>query len=141
MGKVAVKDVILRNHADEIAYQLGNIPESEIREIQVELIADTGARVVGLPLSLVQKLGLPAVREINTRLADGSQVKRTLYGELSLQIGDRKSVFECLGKPEKAPLLLGQMVLEGLDLVVDCPNERLIPNPEAPEGMMLYDDF
>ncbi len=46
-----------------------------------------------------------------------------------------------IGKPEAAPCLLGQVVMEVLDFVVDCPNQRLIPNPEAPAGYMLYDDF
>ena len=35
----------------------------------------------------------------------------------------------------------GQIVLEALDLVVDCGRQRLIPNPEAPDGMMLYEDY
>ena len=38
-------------------------------------------------------------------------------------------------------LLLGQIVLEALDLVVDCGRQRLIPDPEAPDGMMLYEDY
>ena len=46
-----------------------------------------------------------------------------------------------VAKPEGAPLLLGQLVLEALDLVVDCGQQRLIPNPEAPDGMMLYEDY
>jgi hypothetical protein len=25
--------------------------------------------------------------------------------------------------------------------VVDCGRQRLIPNPEAPDGMMLYEDY
>jgi len=31
--------------------------------------------------------------------------------------------------------------LEALDLVVDCGQQQLIPNPEAPNGMMLYEDY
>ena len=46
-----------------------------------------------------------------------------------------------VAKPEGAPLLLGQLILEALDLVVDCGQQRLIPNPEAPDGMMLYEDY
>ena len=57
-----------------------------------------------------------------------------------LRIGDSDDVFSCVAKPEGAPLLLGQIVLEALDLVVDCGRQRLIPNPEAPDGMMLYED-
>lgn len=58
-----------------------------------------------------------------------------------LRIGDSDDVFSCVAKPEGAPLLLGQIVLEALDLVVDCGRQRLIPNPEAPDGMILYEDY
>lgn len=141
MGKVVVKNVILKNYEDEIAVKLGVKSKNEIRSMSLDMIAGTGARVVGLPMSLVEQLGLPAHREVKATLSNGNQEKRTLYKNLQLQIGDRESVFECLSKPEGAPCLIGQLVLETLDFVVDCPNHRIIPNPEAPEGMMLYDDF
>ena len=50
-------------------------------------------------------------------------------------------MFSCVAKPEGAPLLLGKIVLEALDLVVDYGRQRLIPNPEALDGMMLYEDY
>ncbi|WP_333174292.1 MULTISPECIES: hypothetical protein [unclassified Microcoleus] len=34
-------------------------------------------------------------------------------------------------------VLLGQTVLETLDLLGDCKNQRLIPNPENPERPVL----
>ncbi|WP_333312229.1 MULTISPECIES: hypothetical protein [unclassified Microcoleus] len=34
-------------------------------------------------------------------------------------------------------VLIGQTVLETLDLLVDCKNQRLVPNPENPERPVL----
>jgi hypothetical protein len=34
-------------------------------------------------------------------------------------------------------ILIGQTVLEALDLWVDCKNQRLIPNPEHPDHAIL----
>jgi len=34
-------------------------------------------------------------------------------------------------------VLIGQTVLETLDLLVDCNNQRLIPNPEHPDYPVL----
>ena len=34
-----------------------------------------------------------------------------------------------------------EILLEVLDLVVDCGRQRLIPNPKAPDEMMLYEDY
>ena len=64
MEQVVVKDMILKNYRDQIAYKLDTIPYSKIREFKADLIADS------------------------------SKVQRTLYGDLSLQIGDRQSVFD-----------------------------------------------
>ena len=140
MGKVVTK-ALLSNNQDLTRLADGRIVVDQVRQQEQELIVDTGARAVGLPLSIIEQLGLPATRKVTVTLSDGSRQERQLYGELRVQVGDRDDVFSCVAKPEGAPLLLGQIVLEALDLVVDCGQQRLIPNPEAPDGMMLYEDY
>ena len=140
MGKVVTK-AWLRNNQDLTRLADGRITVEQVRQQEQELIVDTGARAVGLPLSIIEQLGLPATRKVTVTLSDGSRQERQLYGELRVQVGDRDDVFSCVAKLEGAPLLLGQIVLEALDLVVDCGRQRLIPNPEAPDGMMLYEDY
>ena len=140
MGKVVTK-ALLSNNQDLTRLADGRIVVDQVRQQEQELIVDTGARAVGLPLSIIEQLGLPATRKVTVTLSDGSRQERQLYGELRVQVGDRDDVFSCVAKPEGAPLLLGQLVLEALDLVVDCGRQRLIPNPEAPDGMMLYEDY
>ena len=140
MGKVVTK-ALLSNNQDLTRLADGRIAVDQVRQQEQELIVDTGARAVGLPLSIIEQLGLPATRKVTVTLSDGSRQERQLYGELRVQVGDRDDVFSCVAKPEGAPLLLGQLVLEALDLVVDCGQQRLIPNPEAPNGMMLYEDY
>jgi len=140
MGKVVIK-ALLSNNQDLTRLADGRIVVDQVRQQEQELIVDTGARAVGLPLSIIEQLGLPPRRRVTVTLSDGSRQERQLYGELRVQVGDRDDVFSCVAKPEGAPLLLGQIVLEALDLVVDCGQQRLIPNPEAPDGMMLYEDY
>jgi predicted aspartyl protease len=140
MGKVVIK-ALLSNNQDLTRLADGRIVVDQVRQQEQELIVDTGARAVGLPLSIIEQLGLPPTRRVTVTLSDGSWQERQLYGELRVQVGDRDDVFSCVAKPEGAPLLLGQLVLEALDLVVDCGQQRLIPNPEAPNGMMLYEDY
>ena len=140
MGKVVTK-ALLSNNQDLTRLADGRIVVDQVRQQEQELIVDTGARAVGLPLSIIEQLGLPATRKVTVTLSDGSRQERQLYGELRVQVGDRDDVFSCVAKPEGALLLLGQIVLEALDLVVDCGRQRLIPNPEAPDGMMLYEDY
>lgn len=141
MGKVIVSGVILRNHRDEILVDEGAQPEKEIRSLTLDMIADSGSLTVGLPKSLIEKLGLPFLKHAAATLADGSQRKVEVYEDLTVMVDDRVARTQCIAKPENAPMLLGQLVLEQIDYVVDCRNQRIIPNPEAPPGVMLYDDF
>jgi hypothetical protein len=53
----------------------------------------------------------------------------------------RGRVLDCIAQLAGAFLRLGPLVLEMLDLVVDCRRQQLIPNPEAPDGLMLYEDY
>ena len=140
MGKVVTK-ALLSNDEDRVLIKNGQLTKEHLRQLECELIVDTGARAVRLPLSIIEQLGLPPTRKVTVTLSDGSRQERQLYGELRVQVGDRDHVFSCVAKPEGAPLLLGQLVLEALDLVVDCCQQRLILNPEAPDGMMLYEDY
>ena len=140
MGKVVIK-ALLSNNQDLTRLADGRIVVDQVRQQEQELIVDTGARAVGLPLSIIERLGLPPTRKVTVTLSDGSRQERQLYGELRVQVGDRDDVFSCVAKLEGAPLLLRQIVLEALDLVVDCGRQRPIPNPEAPDGMMLYEDY
>ncbi len=141
MGKVIVKNVILKNNDDYRDFLRDRLSENEIKAITIDMIADTGARFVGLPMPIVSKLGLIESEKIKAKLGDGSIKQYSIYEGLRVQINDREAHVRCIGKPEKAPCLLGQIVFEELDLVVDCPNNRVIPNPEAPEGMMFVEDF
>ena len=125
MGKVVIK-ALLSNNQDLTRLADGRIVVDQVRQQEWELIVDTGARAVGLPLSIIEQLGLPATRKVTVTLSDGSRQERQLYGELRIQVGDRDDVFSCVAKPEGAPLLLGQLVLEALDLLVDCGQQRLI---------------
>ena len=140
MGKVVTK-ALLSNNQDLTRLADGRIAVEQVRQQEQELIVDMGAWVVGLPLPIIEQLGLPATRKVTVTLSDGSRQERQLYGESRVQVGDRDDVFSCVAKLEGAPLLWGQIVLEVLDLVVDCGRQRLIPNPEAPDGMMLYEDY
>ena len=54
-----------------------------------------------------------------------------------LEIAGRKAVFDVLVENEGAQPLIGQIVLERLDLVIEPSTGRVIPNPRSPETPMI----
>ncbi len=48
----------------------------------------------------------------------------------------RKTIDEALVTGDE--VLIGQVILEKLDLLVDCRNQRLMPNPANPDYPVTY---
>ncbi len=51
---------------------------------------------------------------------------------IHVEVAGRSVTLPCLVGPLRSEALLGQVLLEVLDLVVDCPGRRLLPNPASP---------
>ena len=49
----------------------------------------------------------------------------------------RAGEFNVLAEPEGAQPLVGQIILEQLDLIVDPSTRKVIPNPRSPEMPMV----
>jgi hypothetical protein len=62
--------------------------------------------------------------------ANGSEEFIGFSGPLIVECLGRKTIDEALIVGNE--VLVGQVISEKLDLLVDCKNQRLIPNPEHP---------
>ena len=94
--------------------------------------------MLALPEDVVERLGLSIVDTIATAYADGSGAARCRLTEtLIIRIGNRRMPTDCLVVPTGAEALVGQIVLERLDLIADCANQTLGPRPESPDRPLL----
>lgn len=60
-------------------------------------------------------------------------IARRLDGPVTVRIGNRAVVTHCVVGPQLSEPLIGQVVLETLDLIVDCTNQTLTPRyPDYP---------
>ena len=80
-----------------------------------------------LPESAVGALGLRETGETSVRFADGRRVKRKVVGDVELSIFGRTGVFSAVVEPGRDDALVGAIVLEELDLIVDCVSQKLKP--------------
>ena len=100
--------------------------------IELDACIDTGAVMLLLGRDVVDKLGVPIIGKAIVTLADESRQEMDKAGPLQLTIGDRTDFFSCLVGPVGCEPLVGQLVLEALDLVVDCGRQALRPRPDSP---------
>lgn len=132
MGEIVV-EIELENVHDRALAEGGHLDESEVRGARIRAVADTGAMMLALPEDVVDDLGLPEVGSISARYADGRSEPLPVAGPLTIRIGDRSTVTDCLIVPSGADALIGQIVLERLDLIADCTRQTLSPRPESPD--------
>lgn len=107
------------------------------KSIEIEAVIDTGATMVVLPKSLVRALDLKKVEDVKVKYADGRVERKEVYGVVRLELKGRVGNFDVLAENDEAQPLIGQIVLERLDLVIEPSTRRLVPNPRSPEMPMI----
>jgi clan AA aspartic protease len=126
MGRVAV-DMAITNEGDQILAEAGYLPADQVRRTTIQGIVDTGAAMLVLPESVAAQLGLPKTGTTSVRYADHRTATRDIVGRARVEILGRTSVFEAVVEPGRSTALIGAIVLEALDLMVDCKNLTLHP--------------
>ncbi|MGL5058945.1 MAG: retroviral-like aspartic protease family protein [Microcoleus sp.] len=134
MGAVRVK-VKLTNAIDEELVKRGLLNPNLLRTYEAEALIDTGAVRTALPAEVVQNLGLRIRSQQIAKYADGREETVGVTGPVIIEMFGRETIEAAMVLGDT--ILIGQTVLETLDLLVDCQNQRLIPNPENPEISVL----
>jgi len=131
MGEVKV-EVELENAADRELVLRGYLKEEERRSFKVPVLVDSGAVMLVLPQDQVEALGLREVGKAIVTYADERKEERPLAGIVTVRVGNRVASVNCVVGPPNSEPLLGQVVLEMMDLLVDCTQQKLVPRPESP---------
>lgn len=134
MGAVRVK-VKLTNAIDEELVKRGLLNPNLLRVYEAEALIDTGAVRTAIPVEVCEHLGLRIRSQEIAKYADGRQETVGVTGSVIIEMAGRETIEAAMVLGDI--VLIGQTVLETLDLLVDCKNQRLVPNPENPERPVL----
>ncbi|MBM3241580.1 aspartyl protease [Candidatus Poribacteria bacterium] len=121
-------EIKLVNRKDVMLAEERYIKPEDVRQVIVEdALVDTGSSRLSLPKPLIQQLGLTPVGKTKSMTANGI-VERTVYSEVEFTILGRTGSIQITDLPDSAPVLIGHIVMELLDLCLDI-NRGLIYNP------------
>ena len=137
MGKVIAR-IKVENWSDTEMVAAGFRKEKP-RSVETDALVDTGAVKFYLKTSVIQQLGLRPVGEVKSHTKSNRTEVRKVYSPAFLEIQGRSGRFDVIEVPDSLPNIVGQIPLEDLDWVVDCRNQKLIPNPEHTHGEMCED--
>ncbi|HEY2974548.1 MAG TPA: hypothetical protein VGJ48_18665 [Pyrinomonadaceae bacterium] len=133
MGEVRIS-VRLTNAGDEVMVRRGLLTADQIRSYEADALVDTGAVRSVLPIHVVQLLGLAIVDKARATYANNA-ADVDVTEMVGITLLGRRTTEETLVLGSE--VLIGQTVLESLDLHVDCTNHRVIPNPAHPDQPVI----
>jgi clan AA aspartic protease len=128
MGQVKVQ-VTLANAREVVMARLGHLAPEAVHTCEVEALIDTGTLRSVVPPAIAEALGLVRMYRTEAQMADGrwGEVDLSESVEIRLTAGiERRTEVPMLIMGET--VLLGAIVLEGMDLLVDCARQQLVPN-------------
>lgn len=131
MGEIKVK-VRLENYDDRVLSDAGRMVSSQVRWGEIEAVVDTGAVMMLLPRDLVEDLGLKITGRTLVLLANDDRIELPCAGLVRLTVAGRQWETDCLVGPPGCEPLIGQLILERLDLICDPVRRTLTVRPESP---------
>jgi len=126
VGRIAVEFEVA-NYGDVDMARRGLLPADQVRRQTIRGVVDSGAARFVLPRAVVQQLGLPITGKVQVRYADGRRATRPTAQGAHVTILGRDSTFTAVVEPKRDTALIGAIVLEDLDLLVDCQKQRVVP--------------
>jgi predicted aspartyl protease len=126
VGRFSV-DIEVANNDDLALVRRGLVQPDQVRRETVPAIVDSGAPMLVLPQALVKRLGLPLGGAVKVRYADGRGAQRRQAKGVFLKLLGRDTTLPALVEPKRKTALIGAIVLEALDLLVDCTHQRVVP--------------
>jgi clan AA aspartic protease len=125
MGLV-YEEITLKNVYDVETCDHGLIKESEVRQITVQALVDTGASTLVITEEIQKKLGLGIKGKRYATLANSKEEVCKITGAVEISWKDRSTIVSPLVIPGNGDVLLGAIPLEAMDLIVDPSKQALI---------------
>ena len=76
-------------------------------------------------------------RTVIVTCADEREEERPVAGPIAIRLCNRFMSVDCVVGPPLSEPLIGQIVLEALDLIAERRNRMLGPHPESPDYPLL----
>jgi hypothetical protein len=139
MGDVRVK-VRLSNATEELLVRRNQLDPSEVHSVEVVALADTGAVCSVIPADMMEMLGIQIMGSRPVEYADGHVEQVGFTEPILFRVQGREVIEEALVLGSE--VLIGQTVLEKMDFLVDCKNQRLVGrHPEGPIIQIKRSEF
>ena len=130
VGRITV-NIEVANYDDLALMYRGLLQPDQVRRETIPGVVDSGAALLILPQAVVKRLGLRLGNKVKVRYADGRRAQRREAKAVLLRLLGREDTFTAIIEPKREDALIGAIVLEALDLLVDCKTQQVVPRDPA----------
>jgi len=120
-------EIEIANNDELSAARLGKFDPKMVRRLKIQGLVDSGASRLVLPEKVAKDLGLVSASKVKVRYANGRTAMRPSVDSVYLELLGRHGTFGATLEPKRDTALIGAIVLEELDFLVDCRKNRLYP--------------
>jgi clan AA aspartic protease len=132
-------EIDLTSEEDIVLARLGLLPDERVKTVKIRALVDSGAWDLVITEEIQKQLNLPLVGKRLVEMADDTLMEVDLAGPLQVRFENRTTlVGSAVVMPTTCLVLLGAYPMEGLDVFIDPTGERLIVNPDAPDGPIRF---
>jgi clan AA aspartic protease len=115
---ITYTEITLKNIEDAVLAKHGNIKASEVREVTVQAMVDTGSTDLVISEAIRQKLGLAIEGSEEIELADNRSEVFPITELVRLDWKNRTAACKATVIPGDGEVLLGALPMEAMDLIV-----------------------
>jgi len=106
-------------------------PLKDKETIELDAKVDSEATLLVLPQEVVKEFGFPVIRTQMVKYANEETATREIVWGVEVEICGRCGIFEAIVEPKKKYPLIGAVVMESLDLIVEPRSMGVYPNPRS----------
>lgn len=125
-------EIELTSVDDMVLHRRGFIDESEIKQITVNALVDSGAYMLTINDDVRNQLDLPLIEKQFATLADETQVEVEVVGPVDVRFENRSTTCRAVVLPNAGEVLLGAIPMEDMDVLIHPKEEKLVVNPKHP---------
>ena len=125
-------DITLINGEDIILAKRHIIGLEEIKQMNVQMLVDTGAYNLCINEEIQEQLQFPVVEKRKAETADGRIVECDVVDNVQVRFKNRATTCRAMVLPGNCEPLLGAIPLEDMDVLIHPQRQELIVNPDHP---------
>jgi clan AA aspartic protease len=132
----------LINTVDLQLASMNQLPMSQVRQLMVTMLVDSGAYMMAINETVKTQLGLKTKSKRTAQLADGSVIELDIVGPIDVRFENRDATCNAMVLPGDSEMLLGAIPMEEMagqrfGVVILPREQKLIVNPLHPNVAQL----